>query len=98
MMPPEIPALRILPMSDRIPGFRGRSIEDVQERLFQNQETLPIDSTHRGSGLGLSLVRSAMKLQGGDVMIDSEPNRGTVITCVFPLVLPDMKNNPTPPA
>jgi hypothetical protein len=33
-MPSEIPACRILPMSDRIPGFRGRSIEDVQERLF----------------------------------------------------------------
>jgi signal transduction histidine kinase len=35
-----------------------------------------------------------MKLQGGDVVIDSEPNRGTVITCVFPLVPPDTKNSP----
>lgn len=75
---------------------RGSGIpRDVQERLFQNLETLPIDSTHRGTGLGLSLVRSAMKLQGGEVMIDSEPNRGTVVTCVFPLT-PDTKNNPTP--
>ncbi|HEY7118660.1 MAG TPA: hypothetical protein VH475_18870 [Tepidisphaeraceae bacterium] len=30
----EIPAVRILPMSDRIPGFRNRSIEDIQQRLF----------------------------------------------------------------
>ena len=30
----EIPAIRILPMSDKIPGFRGRSIEDVQKRCF----------------------------------------------------------------
>jgi hypothetical protein len=30
----EIPAVRILPMSDQIPGFRGRSIEDVQHRVF----------------------------------------------------------------
>lgn len=30
----EIPAVRILPMSDRIPGFRNRTIEDVQQRLF----------------------------------------------------------------
>ncbi len=78
-------------VSDRGPGIP----RDVQERLFQNLETLPIDSTHRGAGLGLSLVRSAMKLQGGDVMIDSEPNRGTVITCVFPLTPPDTKNAPT---
>jgi signal transduction histidine kinase len=71
---------------------RGSGIpRDVQEKLFQNLETLPIDSTHRGAGLGLSLVRSAMKLQGGDVMIDSEPNRGTVITCVFPLTPPEAK-------
>jgi hypothetical protein len=30
----QIPALRILPMSGQIAGFRGRSIEDVQARLF----------------------------------------------------------------
>ncbi len=76
-------------VSDRGPGIP----RDVQERLFQNLETLPIDSTHRASGLGLSLVRSAMKLQGGDVMIDSEPNRGTVVTCVFPLTPPEAKGN-----
>ena len=81
-------------VSDRGPGIP----KDVQERLFQNLETLPIDSTHRGAGLGLSLVRSAMKLQGGDVVIDSEPNRGTVVTCVFPLTPPDTKNTPTTPA
>ena len=81
-------------VSDRGPGIP----KDVQERLFQNLETLPIDSTHRGAGLGLSLVRSAMKLQGGDVVIDSEPNRGTVVTCVFPLTPPDTKNTPTTPS
>src|SRR5262245_54188608 len=30
----DIPAVRILPMSDKLKGFRGRSIEDVQRRLF----------------------------------------------------------------
>lgn len=74
-------------VADHGPGIP----RDVQERLFQNLETLPIDSTHRGAGLGLSLVRSAMKLQGGDVMIDSEPNRGTVVTCIFPLTPPETK-------
>ena len=29
-----IPAIRIWPMSDKIPGFKGRSIEDVQSRTF----------------------------------------------------------------
>src|SRR6185312_13326020 len=30
----EIPAVRILPMSDKIDGFRGRTIEQVQARCF----------------------------------------------------------------
>ena len=30
----EIPAVRILPMSDKADGFRGRSIQDVQARCF----------------------------------------------------------------
>src|SRR5262245_18317464 len=34
VMSPDIPAVRILPMSDKIAGFRGRSIEDVQRRTF----------------------------------------------------------------
>jgi hypothetical protein len=33
-MPREFPSVRILPMSDRIEGFRGRSIEDVQRNVF----------------------------------------------------------------
>ena len=30
----QIPAIRILPMSDKTEGFQGLSIEDVQRRLF----------------------------------------------------------------
>ena len=34
-MPVEVPSIRILPMSDKIPGFDGRTIEQVQERCFR---------------------------------------------------------------
>jgi hypothetical protein len=30
----DVPAIRIWPMSDKIEGFRGRSIEDVQRNVF----------------------------------------------------------------
>ena len=30
----DIPAVRILPMSEKTPGFEGRSIEDVQKNVF----------------------------------------------------------------
>jgi hypothetical protein len=34
-MASDIPAVRIFPMSAQIEGFRGRSIEDVQTRVFR---------------------------------------------------------------
>src|SRR5882757_9853976 len=33
-MPREVPTIRILPMSDKAEGFRGRSIEQVQKECF----------------------------------------------------------------
>ena len=47
-------------------------------------ETDSMGSQHRGTGLGLSLVRSFVELHGGAVTIDSEVGRGTTVTCVFP--------------
>jgi 5-methylcytosine-specific restriction enzyme A len=35
--PKDIPAVRILPMSDKIPGFRERTIEQVQRYWFLNR-------------------------------------------------------------
>ena len=34
-MPRDLPAVRIWPMSDKLEGFRGRSIEDVQANVFR---------------------------------------------------------------
>lgn len=38
----------------------------------------------RGAGLGLSLVRSFVELHGGWVTLESEPDRGTQVTCYLP--------------
>lgn len=38
----------------------------------------------RGSGLGLPLTQELVRLHGGELQIDSEPGRGTVVTVVFP--------------
>jgi hypothetical protein len=49
----EIPAIRIFPMSDKIAGFRGRSIEDVQKRVFLRD--LPAcDGRYRYPSAGLN--------------------------------------------
>ncbi|MNL66511.1 Signal transduction histidine-protein kinase ArlS [compost metagenome] len=42
------------------------------------------DRSVKGSGLGLSIVRKIIELHGGTIQIDSELDRGTVVTVSFP--------------
>ena len=40
--------------------------------------------TESGTGLGLSLVRSIVDLHGGDLRLESTPNKGTTVTILLP--------------
>ncbi|HEX3708584.1 MAG TPA: PAS-domain containing protein [Pseudolabrys sp.] len=66
---------------DRGPGIPP----EQQEKVFDLFETDSMGSQHRGTGLGLSLVRSFVELHGGSVTIDSTLGQGTTVTCVFPI-------------
>ncbi|HXX25792.1 MAG TPA: PAS-domain containing protein [Pseudolabrys sp.] len=70
----------VFSVSDHGPGIPP----DSQDRVFDLFETDSMGSGHRGSGLGLSLVRSFVQLHGGTVSIDSTLGKGTTVTCVFP--------------
>ena len=65
---------------DRGPGIPP----EQKDKVFDWFETDPRGSQHRGPGLGLTLVRSFVELHSGTVTIDSTPDQGTVVTCVFP--------------
>ncbi len=65
---------------------RGRGIPpESKDRVFDWFETDSMGSEHRGTGLGLSLVRSFVELHGGSVTIDSTLGQGTTVNCVFPV-------------
>jgi signal transduction histidine kinase len=65
---------------------RGRGIPpEMIDRVFDRFETFPNGSRHRGPGLGLSIVKAMVELHGGRVLIDTAPNEGTTITCIFPV-------------
>jgi len=64
----------------------GRGIpQAVIDRVFDRFESHAGGTTHRGVGLGLSIVRSFVELHGGTVELVSEEGRGTVVTCHFPV-------------
>ena len=65
---------------------RGRGIPpEMIDRVFERFETFPNGSRHRGPGLGLSIVRAMVELHGGRVLIDTAPQEGTTVTCIFPV-------------
>jgi signal transduction histidine kinase len=68
-------------VTDRGPGIPP----DVKDKVFDWFETHSLGSRHRGTGLGLSLVRSFVELHGGSVTLESAVGRGTTVTCFFPL-------------
>jgi signal transduction histidine kinase len=71
----------VFKVTDHGPGIS----EAMQEKVFDWFETHAQGSEHRGTGLGLSLVRSFVELHGGTVILDSTVGNGTTVTCVFPV-------------
>jgi signal transduction histidine kinase len=70
----------VFSVSDKGPGIPP----EMLEKVFNWFETNSLGSHHRGSGIGLSLVRSFVELHGGTVTIDSSVGEGTIVTCTFP--------------
>jgi signal transduction histidine kinase len=71
----------VFTVTDRGPGIPP----DAKDKVFDWFETDSMGSQHRGTGLGLSLVRSFVELHGGTVTIDSVLGQGTTVTCTFPV-------------
>jgi signal transduction histidine kinase len=57
---------------------------DEQAKVFDRFEGRSLGSSHRGAGLGLSIVKSLVELHGGDVFLESEPGHGTRVTVRLP--------------
>ncbi|MBD1393273.1 hybrid sensor histidine kinase/response regulator transcription factor [Mucilaginibacter glaciei] len=55
----------------------------VFERFFQND--MPENLLNQGSGIGLSITREFVKMQGGTITLESEPNYGSCFIVALPV-------------
>jgi two-component system, OmpR family, heavy metal sensor histidine kinase CusS len=61
-------------------GIAPEHLPRVFDRFYRADSSRSSD----GAGLGLALVKSIVDLHGGSTKIESEVNRGTTVTLVFP--------------
>jgi signal transduction histidine kinase len=77
----------------------GRGIDpEFQKKAFERFQSKPLPGSHRGPGLGLSIVKSFTELHGGNVSLISKLDRGTTVVCSFPVDGPARQNLKSSPA
>jgi signal transduction histidine kinase len=74
-----------LEVQDRGIGIPINEQEKIFEKFYRCGDPLVHDV--KGSGLGLSLVRHIVRAHGGDVLVESVPDKGSKFTIALPLVL-----------
>ncbi|WCT11069.1 hybrid sensor histidine kinase/response regulator transcription factor [Mucilaginibacter jinjuensis] len=61
---------------------------DKQDKIFERffQDDMPQNLLNQGSGIGLSITREFVKMHGGEISVESEPNHGSCFTILLPVV------------
>jgi signal transduction histidine kinase len=66
-----------LSVSDTGKGISPKDINKIFDPFFTTKEG--------GSGLGLSIVHKIVEIHGGDISVESRPDRGTTFSLTFPV-------------
>jgi signal transduction histidine kinase len=83
-----------LEVEDQGIGMSDAQVARVFERFYRADPSGNIP----GTGLGMSLVKEIVELQGGRVELHSRPGHGTRVTLWFPLQQPGIEPGTTRPA
>lgn len=63
-------------------GIPAEKQDKIFERFFQHD--LPRSMVNQGTGIGLSITREFVRLHGGKITAESEPDRGSCFTVLIP--------------
>ena len=72
-----------LEVRDRGIGIAANEQEKIFEKFYRCGD--PLVHNIKGSGLGLSLVRHIVRAHGGEVLVESAPDKGSKFTIALPL-------------
>jgi signal transduction histidine kinase/ligand-binding sensor domain-containing protein/DNA-binding response OmpR family regulator len=69
--------------------------EDKKGKIFERffQDTTAASILNQGSGIGLSITKEFVKMHGGTIAVDSEPQKGTTFTINLPFVPLEYKSD-----
>lgn len=75
----------VLAVGDSGVGMKADELAGVGQAW--NQASAARETTERGSGLGLSLVRALAELHGGAMSVQSAPGEGTTVSITLPVLV-----------
>lgn len=67
-------------------GISDERLKNVFEKFISDKPT--------GAGLGLALVKKLVEFHGGEVKISSQLNKGTIVSCYFPIKQAEIRRLP----
>lgn len=76
----------MIQVSDPGAGFPDYAADKVFDRFYSLRRP---DTGKKSSGLGLTFVREAASLHGGQVKLENNPNTGVTATLILPVTPPD---------
>ena len=62
-------------------GICEEDLEKIFEPYYRGKNVL----TEEGKGIGLSFVKEVIDLHGGKVLVQSEPNKGSIFSILLPI-------------
>ncbi len=74
----------ILRVEDRGIGMSKNSIGHIFEKFYRVED--PLTAETKGYGLGLSIVKNLVELNGGSISVNSREGHGSTFTVTFPVI------------
>jgi signal transduction histidine kinase len=78
-------------VEDRGIGITKKNLSNIFDKFFRAEDSLTAKT--KGHGLGLSIVKNLVELNGGEINVESEPGKGSIFIVSFPVLVEDTEQS-----